>query len=133
MLYFGVKNPWRVFCWSWWKHSFNPLRYWNAFVYFWQRGTRGYADCDIWSLDMYLSQWLPSALNSMKGGPYPIRRGMTSKRWDEILDKMVEGFKAAYLLSNMEYDSSTDEESQLKKQEEVGLKLFARHFGSLWN
>jgi hypothetical protein len=69
----------------------------------------------------------------MKGGPYPIRRGMTSKRWDEILDKMVEGFKAAYLLSNMEYDSSTDEESQLKKQEEVGLKLFARHFGSLWN
>ena len=133
MLYFGIKNPWRTFCPRWWRCLLNPMKYWNAAMYFWQRGTRGYADCDVWSLDMYLSQWLPLALDSMKGGSYPGQRGMTSKRWDEILDKMAEGFKAYYRTSNMEYDSSTDEESQLRKQEEVGLRLFSRHFGSLWN
>ena len=127
-MYFGLHNPWRLFNSRWWGHLLNPLRYYQAAKYFWQRGTRGYADCDIWSLDMYLSEWLPSALERIKGSGHP--GNLTTKKWNNILDKMALGFRASYRISNM--DCTVEEELELRKQEEAGLKLFVKHFGSLW-
>ena len=33
--------------------------------WFIQRGWRGYADCDVWSIDWYLCGWLPGALRQL--------------------------------------------------------------------
>jgi hypothetical protein len=80
---------------------------------------------------MYLSQWLPSALEDLKDGPYPF--GFTPEEWNTALDKMAAGFRAEYRSASMEYDFNTDEETRLRAQEEEGLKLFIEHYGSLWN
>lgn len=127
-MYFGLHNPWKLFNRRWWGHLLNPLRYWRAAKYFWQRGMWGYADCDLWSLDTYLGEWLPSALERMKDGGFPVN--LTAKKWNNILDKMALGFRASYKLSNME--NTPEEEPELRKQETAGLKLFAKHFGNLW-
>ena len=34
--------------------------------WFIQRGKRGYADCDVWSLDSYLNSWMPEAIHQLK-------------------------------------------------------------------
>src|SRR3990167_183363 len=87
----------------WWEVNLIwPLeRFWEKIKdipreikWFWQRGKRGYADSDLWSLDFYLESWLPEALNQLAketiGSP---GEPMTFKEWQRILRKMAKGFK----------------------------------------
>ena len=90
--------------------------------WFIQRGKRGYADCDLWSLDSYLSGFLPKALRKMAeinhGCPdefvncdpkYYIKDSgkhdcdackednghcVMCKDWEEVIIKMAEAFEA---------------------------------------
>lgn len=81
--------------------------------YFIQRGRRGWADCDTWSLDNYLSEWLPAALRHLKETKHGVPCGMfdglpqddngngteeawpiAEARWDDIMNKMIAGFEA---------------------------------------
>jgi hypothetical protein len=95
----------------------NPARAYREIKWFIQRGRRGWADCDVWSLDNYLNGWLPNALRCLKeqkqGIPSsmfepedciaegdwqgnPSEEGMVraEARWDAIMDKMIVGFEA---------------------------------------
>lgn len=105
---------WRFFHYSPWG---NPRQAYREIVWFVQRGRRGWADRDIWSLDHYLSSWMPDALRKLKkdkqGVPSsvfepedcipegdwqgnPSEEGMerASARWDAIIDKMIAAFEA---------------------------------------
>ena len=95
----------------------NPREAYYAVKCFIQRGRRGWSDRDIWSLDHYLSSWMPDALRKLKkdkqGVPSsvfepedcisegdwrgnPSEEGMerASARWDAIIDKMIAAFEA---------------------------------------
>ena len=101
---------WRFFHNSPWG---NPRQAYREIKWFIQRGRRGWADCDTWSLDSYLSGWLPGALLHLKkykhGVPCSViepsdcdEHGNTSDegieraeaRWNAIMDKMIEAFEA---------------------------------------
>jgi hypothetical protein len=100
----------RFFKYSSWS---SPRRAYREVKWFIQRGRRGWADCDVWSLDDYLNSWLPDAVRKLKkdsqGVPGVLveaedcdETGSTSEegmaraveRWDTILEKIALGFEA---------------------------------------
>ncbi|MBQ6855753.1 MAG: hypothetical protein IJO13_01470 [Lachnospiraceae bacterium] len=69
-----------------------------------QRVTRGYADCDLWSMDSYLKRLLPDMMQTLKdirtGSPGYLGKNYINEdgilvndtcheEWDQILDKMI--------------------------------------------
>ena len=97
--------------------------------WFIQRGTRGYADCDVWDLDAYLCSWLPQAIRQLRdtGWSYPIKE--TNEKWKLILSEMADGFEAHYKLTQLCDENYQELETKFKK----GLRLFVKYFSCLWD
>lgn len=80
--------------------------------WFFQRGVRGYADCDVWSFDTYLNTMVPKALRNLKkkhvGSPSEFydesaAPNHETDRWIEALEAMAQGFEAAQFLKDGRY------------------------------
>lgn len=90
--------PWKFYR-AWSNHiSMYP----KEIKWFIQRGKRGYADCDVWSIDWYLDSWLPEAVRELKGGfgcPGDLYDGTKKDnecwKWQEILEDIAKGFEAS--------------------------------------
>lgn len=100
--------------------------------WFMQRGWRGYGDCDVWNLDSYLSSWLPEALESLRKNAHGHPIGMTPKSWDRRLKRMRAGFLEAKKISDMRY-RTPEQFKDARRRMEFDLRLFTRHFLSLWD
>ncbi len=94
---------------------FNKLK-WAA-----QRVYRGWDDRVIWNIDMYLARMMPVWLRQLKaqeGFPPLVFHGddvddeESEKMWDEILDKMIEGFEAAQHIDDLPVWDELHEEEQ---------------------
>jgi len=105
-----------------------------------KRGIYGYADSDLWSLDWYISSWLPSALRDMEKEIYscPVelfdekKKDNEAHKWREILLEISNGFEAYYELHNdSEWTPAKQEivDEKLKKS----FKLMSEWFGAFWN
>ncbi len=74
--------------------------------FFFQRGKRGWADCDVWNVDGYLAKIIPPMLKRLKETThsYPgYGEGKTPEDWNALLDKMIEGWDAAKRVYEDEY------------------------------
>lgn len=108
----------RGYIWDWWKFPYDLYRELKAFY---KRGMYGWADCDTWSLDVYLASWLPDALESYKDDHVLHRFNV---------DLMIDGFKAA----QEQEDYETQEEwEELEKRRLKGMTEFVKHYNALWN
>ena len=132
-----MKNPLRQVGLFGWNYMYLLTHPWiivtescNRIKWFAQRGYRGYADCDIWSLDYYLSGWMPSALKRLENNKIGHPCGMTMKGWQTRLQIMREGFEAAREINDF---SSLEHYMQLKRIVDKGLVMFAKHYLSLWD
>lgn len=121
----------------------------NRLIWFVQRGKRGYADCDVWALDYYLSGWLPAAVRQIGNGhghpvqicTCPSKDGIIclsppmgcdgAAVWKAITEDIAKGFEAAHTILN-DWPNAHEEEV-LKVQMEYGLNLFNRYFLNLWD
>lgn len=92
-----------------WKYPFHSLKlfigdFCRDMKYFFQRGSRGYSDRDIWSFDYYLSKVICNGLKKLKkdchGYPEELK---TPEKWDKVLQVMIEGFEAAKELVSSDY------------------------------
>jgi len=114
--------------------------------WFIQRGSRGYADSDVWDIGYYLCKFLPKMIRSLNkyGCPYEYydesNKGDECKRWKLVLEEMAQGFEAGMELFDREiyyrFESSEDiknKEDVLRKKFEKGLELFCKNFFSLWD
>ena len=117
----------------------------RAFKFASQRAFRGWDDTVIWGVDYYLAEYMPVWLKALKekktetplacftedelqgDAITPETEERAIKRWNEILDKIIVGFEAAY---QMEEWKHTDE---LQTQFDEGFKLFHEYFFSLWD
>jgi len=124
-------NPWRTNAyWAvyrFFKNTkvFHPRTIYYDIKYFIQRGHRGWADCDTWSLDNYIDGWMPAALRHLKatkhgvpmqifpegpeytkadGNPTEAAFDIAHANWDAILDKMIAGFEANNRMSDLLYE-----------------------------
>ena len=120
--------------------------------WFLQRGWRGYADCDLWSMDDWLAEMLPRALRQLKENKHgtPIicfpeeYRGWYEgdapdgmhetavAKWDGILNSMIKGFEAHRELEDLNWDDEIDR-VRLTKVRDEGLLNFITYFGNLWD
>lgn len=101
----------------------DPRNVYRDIKYFIQRGRRGWADCDVWSLDGYLNSWLPDALRKLKKDKHGVPNSVVEPedcgeygsvteegmeravaRWDAIMDKMIAGFEANKRLQDGIYE-----------------------------
>jgi hypothetical protein len=152
-----IRSGYRIGNRHWFRHWLSPRTYTNYFKWKWQRAQRGWADCDIWSLDMYLCAWLPDALALLAikkhgtpctmfegngdafGNFTPAEYDAAEARWQETLAKMVLAFKAHERQSTLDYpkDLSGADYRRLiqidQKVFEEGAALFIKYFGSLWD
>lgn len=63
--YWFVEAYWTI--WRFFHHGLgNPSIAYDLIRAFIQRGRRGWADQDVWSLDGYLNSWLPDALRRLR-------------------------------------------------------------------
>jgi hypothetical protein len=105
-------------------------RMYREVKWFIQRGKRGWADCDTWSIDYYLNGWMPDALRYLKknkcgipmsvfptgpeytkdcGNPTEEASEIAARNWDEILDKMIGGFEASQRILDGLYEKELGE------------------------
>jgi hypothetical protein len=115
-------------------YLYQPHKYvialYDRMKWFVQRGYRGYADCDIWNLDYYLSGWMPAALKQLEQTKYGTPIGMTSRGWETRIRIMREGFEAVREMDDL---SNRDRYKPLKHKMDKGLRMFAEHFLCLWD
>ena len=183
-LYYDI---YRFFRWNW---IFHPTEWYYNTKYFIQRGRRGWSNRDTWSLDYYLDSWMPEALEHLKKNKHGFPCSVYTKeemelttcyqeegseeykaaqtasdeasaRWDVILDKIIEGFKASRRMNDGLYEKDLGEYPvkrpegmdkaswrQLKdnhmaainllmerdeKLRVEGMTLFVTHYQSLWD
>jgi len=127
-----------------WKYA--PLRWFKWWMnvpreikWFFQRGVRGYAECDVWDLDSHITNILVPALKELKRlkktgfggcptGLYdPKNKRNHCKKWHDELDTMIEGFKAHQKM--MQWDRIEINQVIFNK----GMKSFSKYYPHLWD
>lgn len=113
-------NPWHYRLkdysnlWAWkytLKNCFydNPRHLFRWTKWFFQRGSRGWADCDWWGMNCYLCEVVLPMLKKMKDEKHgvPCSYGEdfseAEKRWDTCINDMIEAFEAAKRVLDDEY------------------------------
>lgn len=124
------------------------LRTWDSLVYkikgikwFFQRGKKGYSDYDVWGFDSYLCKVIIGGLEQLKnnhcGCPSDLfdadKDDNECWKWVEVLDKIINGFKAAERIIDYDYDIAAGEYDGLKKEFDEGMELFKKYFFGLWD
>lgn len=135
-----LTHPWVLF-----EESYRRTKW------FFQRGWRGYADCDNWSIDGYLNSWMPEAIRKLKNGfGYPTdvyvelfpeddfslnnlaHSTIAHAKWHEILEDIALGFEAGQKICEYEFEG-IKELNTLQAQLDKGLRLFGRYYLNLWD
>lgn len=134
-----MQNPLKasgLFGWNYWYLLTHPWKLIKESYYhtkwFVQRGWRGWADCDAWSIDYYLAEWLPCALDRLISNKIGHPVGMTQRGWATRLKRMKRGFITARKISDFDYKTpraAMAAHRQMKRD----LGVFVEHFLSLWD
>lgn len=106
---------------------------WDHAKWFIQRGTRGYADCDVWGLDSYLTEWMPRAVMALRRKSHGAPLGVRVKVWNERLVAIADGFVAARELQDLKYEYPSAGHRAAWRRFDRGMRLFHKHFFDLWN
>lgn len=124
--------------------------------WFIQRGRRGWADGDSWSIDSHLSKIIPEMIDRLKDNDHGIPMAFlgessmkedgiwvwsvsdeeASANWNKALDKIADGFRATEKFKEYVYKNKEDydaKEAECDKRFREGMALFTEHFGSLWD
>lgn len=130
-----------------------PKDIYNNIKWFIQRGQRGYAECDVWEFDVYLSETITNGLKDLKSQLHGFPCNFISKdEWKSVLDEIIWTFEVAQKIINSEwvylkskernkksinifakeynYHIMTKEECERYRK---GWDLFKKHYFSLWD
>lgn len=97
-----------------------------------QRLERGFDDSELWSLDCTIAEFIAPRLKAFKEaaaeiGDHPV--SITSEKWQEILNQMIEGFE----LYPNHFNWSSEDSNENWKKVYKALELFKNWFMNLWN
>ncbi len=113
----------------------------NEIKWLWQRGKRGWADEDIWSLDWYLSSWLPAAFRKLAKDAHGCPGDLFDKKnkknqchkWHKILEEMALGFEAYCKFEEYMGNDYAKEYKKMKKLRDRSFDLMKEYWGNLWD
>jgi hypothetical protein len=110
------------------------MRQLRRLKWFWQRLTRGFADCDMWSLDQHLAQIILPHMKHFRAWNlhgYPADFD-TAEAWYAAVDEMIWGLE--WMLDDdagmFGYRDTWQEDSERAQR---GLELFGKYFMALWD
>ena len=109
---------------------------------FYQRGKRGYADCDVWNLDMYLVKVMGGAINRLAETTHSYPNGYEEyEDWTKDLKDIAELITKLYPDDNVNWDLEGSQfrenyDKVLEEAEvasEVVFDWLKEHFNDLWD
>lgn len=134
--------PFGWYNWAW--YFYNPHKYvvhlWDEAKWFIQRGSRGYSDRDVWGWCDHMARINVAALRQLAKTKMGHPIGMTMPGWHSRLLKMADGFQA--FIDDADDCTSYKRLSQKEflalmksrqRRTAAGLKLWSKHFWSLWD
>lgn len=119
---------------------------WLAAKWFYQRGSRGYADCDVWGLDWHLTSYMGKALRDLAeqvhGTPI-LDTGrviedpndcdtFTIEEWKATILYIAETFDVGRKIQDFEY-KDREEFALAKNRFDHGMRMFNEYFFNLWD
>ena len=123
------------------KNPFRGFRkipqFFRSLKWAYQRATRGYADCDVWDIDIWFLSIIPNMLRDLEslGGGYPY--GMTSIEWHATLREMARCFEGAGKDPDLDTAGNLEKWEKFNEAREKdldeGLKMFRENFWDLWD
>jgi len=144
-----------------WEEIYGWLyRTWNKIIYipkdiqhFIQRGKRGWADCDVWSLDDYLARVISQSVRSLEkihhgypAGPFGhalfSEDTVADKAWSDTLNQIVEGFELMLDLEDYSFKLMDKKvpvtevlkmETKRRAEAKEKMQLFIKYFEDLWD
>lgn len=139
-----MSNPFQcAFCYNWLRPAGfvrNISRIPLGIKWSWQRIVRGYADCDTWNFDNYLSEVIVGGLRHLANyaHSYPTVGFDSCETWQAWLrdtaDMIEEGKDIEWWYeSKLPYERTAEE---MKRRQQVlnnGLTRLVEQFNSLWD
>ena len=117
--------------WEFFPELYKEVR---AFI---QRGCRGYADCDVWGFDGYLSRVIAGGLRQLvHGASYPGRGEMdTYKKWQKALSLTAKRFEDVdkYEEVGIFKDKDYKMGKKVYREQKKALKFLVEWFNDLWD
>jgi hypothetical protein len=122
--------------------------------YSWQRARRGWADCDIWSVDIWFMKVIPEMLEKLAkndhGFPIDFEKGLEKSdsghnAWKRTLQQMAHDLRALQRhedrwfggesprWTKARHDGCMKEEEEAYSKVKAGLLSFYEYFFSLWD
>ena len=98
-----------------------------------QRMTRGFDDSETWNLDITIAKFLVPRLKVFKEcnkDCYPCH--LTEKKWNKIIDEMIEGFELCITKDVGEYEHIFNTRNEKYSKINKALKHFSKYFNYLW-
>lgn len=97
-----------------------------------QRMTRGFDDSETWSLDITIAKFLVPRLKAFKecNNGFPSR--LTEKKWNTIIDEMIEGFELYINKDEWEFEHDINTRNEKYYKVNKALKHFSKYFQDLW-
>jgi len=119
----------RPFPWNFW-YFFKDLP--NNIKWFFQRGWRGYADCDVWNFDCYFLSIAIPALKMFKSEMSGHPHVLTYEEWKNIIQEIIDGFEAGEKARD-EIIADENDLKKLNKKFKKATNLFAKWFWHFWD
>jgi len=137
-----------------------PKDIYNNIKWFIQRGKRGYADCDVWDFDSYLSKVISEGIKDLKSQIHGVSSDFASKdgkdiyldKWKVVLDEIIWTFETSQKIIDADWIYLNSKERNKKRRikfskefnyhimtkEECdryrkGWVLFRKYYHSLWD
>ncbi len=108
-------------------NQFNVRKICREVKWFIQRGRRGWADCDTWSIDYYLNRIMPEMLESLARNYHGHPVNLSQSRWCNMLRRQAQLYRVMQCyLDNYRIKAANQ---CLKKIH----KFMAKYYFSLWD
>ncbi len=116
---------WSRFMWKMRRLRKLPRDSYFKIKWFIQRGKRGWADVDVWSLDYYFAKVIRDSTLHLEKTDHGHPSNLTSEEWSLILKTISSGFDD-YIKQQYSDDMSEDEIDEL-------FILFRKYYRHLWD
>ena len=96
---------------------------------------RGYTDSDVWGYSIANARRQVLILTQFKDNKAGYPDGMTEKKWNKILDEIIDGFQSVidrdeYLFTSKDYKK---ELRYFDKRWKKGMALYVEYYFNLWD
>ena len=102
-----------------------------------QEDEEGFSNCEFWNLDYTLALHIYGRLRYFQEYClYAYPASMTKEKWEEIIKKIIKGFKLYLIEEEKDWSLSNQEQKRIsknrRKQINYAFRLLIKYWGEFW-